>query len=111
MTIGTHVLASSLQNEISRSKENISIVCVSRDNKCFSINLVSSKVEREDGHMPNSIILTEQPLENFRIISRIASDEVFSRDLFNNKACRVIANSIEDKLKSFTIIRELRNCL
>jgi hypothetical protein len=110
MIIKNRVLASQLQNETSRSKENVSIVCVSRDNKSFSINLASSDVTREDDHMPNSVVLSELPLENFKVISRVVSDNLFSKDMFNAR-CRVIANSIEDKLKSYAIIRELNNCI
>jgi hypothetical protein len=110
MLIKNTVIASSLQNDMSRSEENVSIVCVSRDNKSFCINLLSSSLVREDEILPGSVVLSEKPMEGCKIISRVVSDDVFSKDLFSTK-CRVIANSLEDKLKSFVILRELRNCL
>lgn len=110
MAIVEKVLSSNLKRDFLKTKENISVVCISKDNKSFCINVVSNKTDRTDGRVPNSIILSEQPLEGFGVICRIMSDRNLSKDMFTGK-CRVIANSLENKLKSFTIIKELRNCI
>ena len=110
MAIDTTTLASELGTYSMKSKEDVAILFVTRDNKSFCINVVGSNINREDGNLPNEVILSEKPLNNFKIISRIASDETYSKNMFGTK-CRVIANSIEDKLKSFAILKELRHCL
>ena len=110
MTIVRTTLASQLKNQLIKTNENISVFFISKDNKSFCINVSSSNVPREDGSFPNEVILTEKPLDNYKVIARVVSDEIYSKKMFGTK-CRVIANSIEDKLKSFAILNELRNCL
>lgn len=110
MAIKTMTLASQFKIANLKTKENISIVFVSKDNKSFSVNVANSDIERTDNCMPNSITLSELPLNNYKIISRIVSNEIYSKKMFSS-GCRIIANSIEDKLKSFAIIKELRNCM
>jgi hypothetical protein len=110
MSIERKTLATELNFSSMISSEDISILFATNDNKSFCINIASCKNDRTDGIFPNEIILSEKPLNNFKIISRIITDKNYSRDMFNSR-CKVIANSIEDKLKSFAIINELRNCL
>lgn len=110
MSIERKTLASELHFSQMISNEDISILFASNDNKSFSINVASCNNNRTDGIFPNEIILSEKPLDNFKIISRVISDKNYSEDMFNSR-CKVIANSLEDKLKSFAIIKELNNCL
>lgn len=110
MSIERKTLASELNFSSLNSNEDISILFATNDNKSFCINVASVQNNRTDGIFPNEIILTEKPLNNFKIISRIITDKTYSEDMFNSR-CKIVANSIEDKLKSFAIISELRNCL
>lgn len=110
MAIETRTLASELGTYSMKSKEDIAILFATRDNKSFCINVTGSDANRADGNLPNQILLTEKPLDNYKLIARIVSDEAYSKTMFGSR-CRVIANSIEDKLKSFAILKELRHCL
>lgn len=103
-------LASQFENHLLKTKEDISILFISADNKSFCINVSSLDKERTDDMLPNEISLSEKPLTNYRVIARIISPGPYSKNMFNSK-CRVIANSLEDKLKSFAIIENLKNCL
>lgn len=112
MSIAQKVLASSLGVTTAfKTKDNVSIVIVTGDNKSFCINLVGNNQVQEGGHLPNSVILTEKPIDNFKVICRLVTEEKYSLNMFNTNKYRVIANSLEDKLKSFAILKELRNCI
>lgn len=110
MAIKTTTLASQFKISNLKTKEKLSIVFVSKDNKSFSLNVASSDIDNAMGFMPNSIVLSEHPLDGHRVICRIVSGEVYSKKMFSS-GCRIIANSLEDKLKSYAIIKELRDCI
>jgi hypothetical protein len=114
MMIGeNNVLASSLPTAGMTTRESCSIVFVSRDNKSFAINLVSSIApEVETDNIPGSVIASDVPIEGFKVLCRIVSDQDMSKNVFKDNArCKVIANSLEDKLKAYRILAELESCL
>lgn len=108
------ILASSLDDDKLRTEENISVLVVSQDNKTFAINMVGSHSgevnEDHARHLPGCVSLTEKPLENFRVISRIISKNKMNRNVFKDN-CRVVANSLEDKLKSYVVLKRLKDLL
>jgi hypothetical protein len=108
--IREQILATEFVNKNIYSSEDVSIVFVSKDNRTLYLNVCSDKVERADHYIPKSIILTEAPLNNFKVISKIVSEAAYPSNLFSVGG-RVIANSLKDKLKSFVILKEIKNCL
>jgi len=110
MSIVEGVVASKFSSDLIATHEDVSIVIISSDNKSFSLNVTSSKEGRTDGQLPGSTILTEQPLPNYRTICRIVSEEKFGSEMLKGR-CRIISNSLEDKLKSYAIIKFLNNCM
>lgn len=104
------VLATGLPSKNVYLVEDSSILFVSKDNQTIALNFCSNKAERSDQYIPNSIILTEKPIGNFKVLSRVISSVPYPDNLFDSDN-RVIANSMKDKLKSFLILKELRNCM
>lgn len=104
------VLATELKNKSITSNEDLSILYVSKDNRTLCLNVCSSKPDRTDSYIPNSIILTEKPINNFKLLSRVVSDYPYPENLFK-VGSRVIANSLKDKLKSYVILKELNDCV
>ena len=104
--INEKILASSFKNVDIFSTEDIAILFVSKDNKSITFNICSN-ADRADGYIPKSIILTEMPKENFKIIARIISDIDFPLNFDVKDSNRVIANSLEDKLKTDLILKEI----
>jgi hypothetical protein len=110
MIRGQKVLAANLKKTFLKTEINSAISIVSKDNKTFAINIASNQVERSDGLIPNSVILTEKPIENFKVICRVLTENVMSTSVFDGN-CRIIANSRIDKLKSYAILKELKDCI
>lgn len=108
--IREQVLATELKDKSIHSNTDLSILFVSKDNRTMCLNICSNKANRSDQYIPNSIILTEVPLNNFNVISRIVSDLPYPEN-FYKLGGRVIANSLKDKLKSYVILKEIKNCL
>ena len=108
-----NVLASSLPGNGMTTRESCSIVFVSRDNKSFAINLASSIAPQGDTDIiPGSVIASDVPIEGYKILCRIVSDQDMSKSAFKDNArCKVIANSLDDRLKAYRIIVELGACL
>lgn len=111
MINGTTILASSLPRSASKTKENCSIVFVSKDNKSFAINLLSS-TSTDLESIPGSVTATAVAPKDSKVLCRIVSDQAMSKNTFKDIArCKVIANSLNDRLKAFRILSELESCL
>ena len=108
--INEKVLASSFKDMTIFSTEGVAILFVSKDNKTVTFNICSN-ADRTDGYIPKSIILTETPKKNFKIIARIVSDVDFPLNFDVKESNRVIANSLEDKLKTDIILKEISQLL
>lgn len=108
--IQERVLATELRNKNITSNEDLSILYVSKDNRTICFNICSAKPDRSDTYIPNSIVLTEKPINNFKLLSRVVSDYPYPENLFR-LGSRVIADSLKDKLKSYVIIKELTDCI
>lgn len=107
----TTILASSLPGAATKTKENCSIVFVSKDNKSFAINLLSS-ISTDPDTLPGSVTATSAVPSNSRVIARIVSDQEMSKNTFATiSKCKVIANSVDDRLKAYKILRELESVL
>jgi hypothetical protein len=112
LVIRPTTLASSLGSQGVKSKENYSIVFVSKDNKSFVISLVSSIAIPDATILPGSVRLTDSIPENFKVICKIISSQNMSEHAFKElTTCKVIANSLDDRLKAYTFLRELERCL
>lgn len=111
MIEGITILASSLPRSASKTKENCSIVFVSKDNKSFAINLLSS-TSTDPESIPGSVTVTSVAPKDSKILCRIVSDQNMTRNAFTDIAkCKVIANSVNDRLKAYRILNELESCL
>lgn len=111
MSVPQKILATRFRSENLRTRDNVSIVVVSKDNRSFCINVVGCRTAGDPTLIPNSVILSEQPLENFSVLSRVAVDSKMSLEMFDIGEGRIIANSLADKLKTYTILRELVECV
>lgn len=105
-----NVVATRFLSPYLQFKESVAVTFVAKNNESFTINVTGGEPKPEMTMIPCSIILTKTPLEHYKVIGRVVTDTEIGRNYANGN-CRVIANSLNDKLKILNIVDNLHKCL
>lgn len=105
-----NVIATRFLSPYLQFKDSVSISFVAKDNSSFAINVTGGEPKPDTTLIPCSIVLSKTPLENYKTIGRVVTDKELNRS-YATGACRIIANSLNDKLKILNVLENLHKCL
>lgn len=105
-----NVIATRFLKPYLQFKESVSVTFIAKNNESFAINVTGGEPKPEMTTLPCSIIVSKTPLPNYKVIGRVVTDTEIGRNYANGN-CRVIANSLNDKLKILNIVENLHKCL